>query len=125
MSDQPAPAAVPPTAAPPAPGLRVYSVDEVALLLKCSTKTVEEWARTGRLYGIKPGGCWVFPASALAASLDTQAMAEAHSRRTAATHTPTPQAVALPATPARRRSSKARPRPTLVQLDLGALPQQR
>ena len=52
----------------------------VADLLRCSVKTVEDMARAKKLPGIKPGGSWLFPASALATVLD--AMAIEHTRDT-------------------------------------------
>jgi excisionase family DNA binding protein len=96
--------------------LVVYSVDEAAVLLRCSTKTVEEWARDGRLAGIKPGGSWVFPAGALALRLDELALEEAADRRKQ-----TKPAATLPAAaPAPRGKRKQRPLPRLVDLRPGA-----
>lgn len=92
--------------------VRVFTVDELAALLACSTKTVEEWARAGRLPGIKPGGSWVFPAGALALRLDELAIDEAMERRkgrpaTAVLHSP-----ALPG----KRGRKPRELPRLIDL---------
>lgn len=93
--------------------LQVYTAEQAAEVLGCSTKTVEEWARTGKLPGIKPGVGWVFPAGALAQRLDELALEEAATRRKAppapATTTPT---VAAPG----QRGRKARPLPRLVDV---------
>lgn len=95
--------------------LVVYSVDEVAVLLRCSTKTVEEWARDGRLAGVKPGVSWVFPAGALARRLDELALEEAAHRRKQ-----TKPAATLPAaSPAAGGKRKPRPLPRLVDLRPG------
>lgn len=88
--------------------LVVYTVEQAAALLHCSPSTVEEWARTGLLAGLKPGGSWVFPAGALAIRLDELALEEAARRR----KTPAPAAVTTAA--ASRR--KARQLPRLVDL---------
>lgn len=61
--------------------VHIYTVEQVAGMLGCSPKTVQEMARNGELTGIKPGGDWVFPAGALAQRLDELAMAEAARRR--------------------------------------------
>lgn len=61
--------------------VQIYTADQVAQLLGCSVKTVEEMARHGELAGIKPGGGWVFPAGALAQRLDQLAIDEAAKRR--------------------------------------------
>lgn len=58
------------TATPPV----VLDVAEVATLMRCSPKTVQERARTGDLPGLKWGDDWVFPAGALARRLDELAM---------------------------------------------------
>lgn len=39
--------------------------EEVAQLLYCSKRVVEEYARTGRLPGAKFGDKWIFPSSLL------------------------------------------------------------
>lgn len=92
--------------------LVVYSTDEAAALLRCSAKTVEEWARTGRLAGIKPGGVWVFPAGALAQRLDELALEEAAARRKG----PAPAATLAPQLPTPPSRRKARQLPRLVDL---------
>jgi excisionase family DNA binding protein len=92
--------------------LQIYTADEAAVLLGCSAKTVEEWARTGLLPGIKPGGSWVFPAGALAQRLDELALEEAAQRRKA----PTPTATLKPQAPPARPGRKTRVLPRLVDL---------
>ena len=92
--------------------IEVYTAEQVAKVLGCSTKTVEDLARRGELTGIKPGGAWVFPAGALARRLDELALAQAAERRKPAK----PLAVsASPASPT-RRSGGARALPVLVDL---------
>lgn len=54
--------------------VQVLSVDDMAALLSCSAKTVEDLARRGELPGLKPGGGWIFPAGALAQRLDELAL---------------------------------------------------
>ena len=61
--------------------IEIYTAEQAAKLLACSTKTVEEMARRGDLPGIKPGGVWVFPAGALGQRLDAMALHEAAQRR--------------------------------------------
>jgi excisionase family DNA binding protein len=46
----------------PAP---IMTSEQVAELLRCSSRTVEEHARNGSLPGVKYGDGWVFPAEAL------------------------------------------------------------
>ena len=98
--------------------IEVYTVDQVARVLGCSTKTVEELARRGELTGIKPGGAWVFPAGALARRLDELALEQAQQRRK-----PTPPIASTPASaPAAvaRRGKAARARPVLIDLRVQA-----
>jgi excisionase family DNA binding protein len=59
----------------------VYTPEQVARLLNCSVKTVEQMARDGALAGVKPGGGWLFPAGALAKRLDELALEQAADRR--------------------------------------------
>ena len=92
--------------------LQVYTVADAAELLRCSPTTVEEWARDGRLAGIKPGGSWVFPAGALALRLDELALEEAAARRVKPTPAATTTAPAAPV----RRGRKARALPRLVEV---------
>lgn len=92
--------------------LHIYTADQAAALLGCSPKTVEEWARTGQLPGIKPGGSWVFPAGALAQRLDELALEEAAQRR----KTPAPTATLKPPHAPGRPGRKARVLPRLVDL---------
>jgi excisionase family DNA binding protein len=61
--------------------ISIFSVDEVAALLRCSAYTVEEAARSGDLPGIKPGGSWIFPSDALQRRLNEKALEEAAARR--------------------------------------------
>lgn len=60
----------------------VLGVSEVAALLRCSERTVEDKARAGDLPGLKFGdGGWVFPRPALITRLTEEALAEASKRR--------------------------------------------
>jgi hypothetical protein len=60
---------------PSAPPLQVLDVDQVAELLRCAPKTVQERARLGELPGLMWGRDWVFPVGALARRLDELALA--------------------------------------------------
>lgn len=53
----------------------VMSEDEVAALLDCEPKTVQEKARMGELPGVKFGRSWRFPKSALLEALHNKALA--------------------------------------------------
>lgn len=55
---------------------------QVAALLKCSERTVEDHARSGRLPAVKFGDGWVFPAEALLRAVNRLAEAEAEKRQT-------------------------------------------
>lgn len=59
------------------PSNAILDVEQVASLLRCSTKTVEEKARRGTLPGLKFGDGWVFPSEALLAHLNQMALKEA------------------------------------------------
>lgn len=61
--------------------IEVYTAEQVADMLGCSVKTVEDLARRGDLTGIKPGGAWVFPGGALVKRLDELAQQQAEERR--------------------------------------------
>ena len=43
----------------------IFDAQAVAALLKCSERTVEDAARSGRLPAVKFGDGWLFPAAAL------------------------------------------------------------
>lgn len=94
----------------------VMDAAQVAELLRCSVKTVEDWARRGALPGLKPSGCWVFPAGALAVALDALAAQQAGERQA-----PKPSTACFvgPA-PGNARGRKRRTPPTLP--DLRGLP---
>lgn len=98
----------------------VYTADQVAQLLGCSIKTVEQMARDGDLTGIKPGGGWVFPAGALAQRLDELALEQAAGRRKPVPTMPEPTlpAVAVSVKPGTRqaRGRSTRVLPTLVPI---------
>ena len=87
----------------------VYTVEELSQLLRCSSKTVEEWARSGKLAGIKPGGGWVFPAGALIQRLNELALEEATARRKPLA----PTAVAMAGESLTRRRGNKRQLPQL------------
>ncbi len=60
----------------------ILSASEVAILMRCSQKTVEEHARTGDIPGLLWGdGGWVFPAQALYNRLNELAVEQALKRR--------------------------------------------
>lgn len=79
--------------------------EQVASLLKCSTRTVEDYARSGRLPAAKFGDGWVFPAEALMRAVNRIAEEEAGKRLVP----PKPPAVKVAATP----TSSRRVRPDL------------
>ncbi len=58
----------------------VMTVEEVAALMKCATRTVEDHARAGRLPALKFGESWVFPADALIRAVNRMAEEEAAKR---------------------------------------------
>jgi len=58
---------------------------QVAELLKCSVRTVEDHARAGTLPGVKFGDGWVFPSDALLRAVNRMAEEEAARRSRPAT----------------------------------------
>ena len=92
----------------------LYTAAEAAVPLRCSAKTVEQWLRDGALTGIKPGGEWIIPGSAMLRRLDELATEQAARRRQPASAAAT---TAAPAAAERRsRTRKARDLPKLVDL---------
>jgi len=89
----------------------VLDAAEVAALLRCSVKTVEEHARRGTLPGDKFGDAWVFPRAALIACLNERAVEAAAKRRREAER-PAPLARAHPPAPGHTRPAP----PTLPAL---------
>lgn len=77
----------------------VLTVDDVAELLHCAPRTVQERARRGDLPGLRWGDDWVFPAGALLKRLDEVALADASERRKPAA----PTAVVLRQVPTKAR----------------------
>lgn len=59
---------------------------EVATLLKCSERTVEDHARAGRLPAVKFGDGWMFPTDALLRAVNSMAEAEAAKRAAPVAH---------------------------------------
>lgn len=59
----------------------ILTPQEIAKILLCDEKTVEEAARKGTLPGVKFGRGWVFPKAALLEALNSQAKEEAESRK--------------------------------------------
>lgn len=53
---------------------------QVATLLKCSERTAEDYARSGRLPAVKFGEGWMFPADALLRAVNRMAEEEAAAR---------------------------------------------
>ena len=99
--------------------LQIYTTDQMAVLLGCSTKTVEQRARDGDLPGLKFGdGGWVFPAGAVALRLDQLALDEAAKRRKGDAPAATTIGQQGQSGQKSRRGPKPRARPKLV--DLGA-----
>lgn len=54
---------------------------QVATLLKCSERTVEDHARAGRLPAVKFGDGWMFPTEALLRAVNRMAEEEAVKRQ--------------------------------------------
>lgn len=70
--------------------VQIYTAEQLAPMLRCSVKTVEQKARDGSLPGLLLGaGGWIFPAGALAQRLDQLALEEAAKRRKPAPATAT------------------------------------
>lgn len=92
--------------------IQIYTADQVAQMMGCSVKTVEEMARLGDLPGIKPGGSWVFPAGALASQLDALALEQSRQRKLPKKPTATLQ----PAAPAKSAGASRRALPRLVDM---------
>lgn len=61
----------------------VMTAEGVALLLKCSVRTVEDKARAGALPGVKFGESWVFPTQALLEAVNALAAGGAYARKCA------------------------------------------
>lgn len=53
----------------------VLSEAEVAVILDCEPKTIQEKARNGTLPAVKFGRSWIFPRNALLQSLNEMALA--------------------------------------------------
>lgn len=79
----------------------------VSELLKCSRRTVEDHARSGRLPAVKFGDGWLFPAEALLRAINRMAETEAAQRA----KTPSASAVATATQKPARRAP-----PTLIGL---------
>ena len=69
---------------------------EVAAILDCDAKTVQEKARAGELPAVKFGRSWRFPRAALFQVLNELALGNKHPRHA-------PQAVLRPVEPKRRK----------------------
>lgn len=103
---QPAGSERPPqSAASASAALNVLDVDQVALRLRCSAKTVQALARAGKVPGLKLGRDWVFPVDALNRAL----CAMAEERATDLRRPTAPVAQLVPNVGARRRSPPALP----------------
>lgn len=58
----------------------ILTTEEVAELLKCSTRTVEDHARSGRIPGAKFGDGWVFAADLVVEAVKRISLEEAKRR---------------------------------------------
>ena len=54
--------------------------EEVAALLRCSVRTVEDYARAGSLPAKKFGDCWIFSGTTLTQAVDRMLIEEAAER---------------------------------------------
>ncbi len=59
----------------------ILTTEEVAALLKCSTRTVEDHARSGRIPGAKFGEGWVFAADLVVEAVKRISLEEAKRRK--------------------------------------------
>ena len=66
----------------------VLSETQVAELLDCEPKTVQEKARLGELPGLKFGRSWIFPKSALLEALHQKALEKPSMKTPAAIYKP-------------------------------------
>jgi excisionase family DNA binding protein len=93
----------------------VYTAAEAAVPLRCSAKTVEQLLRDGDLAGIKPGGEWIIPGTALLRRLDELAIEQAAERRKP--KPAEPASISTGTAPAKRTAGRqARALPKLVDL---------
>lgn len=92
----------------------VMDVEQVAAMLDCTPRTVEDNARDGTLPALKFGVSWVFPTAALLSRLSELALKQAHARR----EPPRAGAVirAIPASDSTKSGRRRRPLPTLPSL---------
>ncbi len=58
----------------------ILTVDELATLCQCSTRTAEDKARCGILPGLKMGDSWIFPTEATLRAINRLAEEEATTR---------------------------------------------
>lgn len=58
----------------------IMTAAEVAELLQCSPRTVQDHARAGVLPAKQFGDCWIFPTAALLEAVNTLAKTEAQRR---------------------------------------------
>ena len=58
----------------------ILNSKDVSELLQCSIRTVEDYARAGRLPSVKFGDGWVFPSEALIQAVNRMAAVEAAKR---------------------------------------------
>lgn len=83
----------------------VYSVDEVAAILKCTPTSVEDNLRSGRLPGVKFGRSWALPVQAFIQHINDLAISEATAKREGLAKARQEAIVAIPVVtqPSRRR----------------------
>jgi excisionase family DNA binding protein len=58
----------------------ILNSTNVSELLKCSVRTVEDYARSGRLPSLKIGDGWIFPTDALIQAVNRMAIEESEKR---------------------------------------------
>lgn len=78
----------------------ILTTAQVAELLRCSERTVEDYARAGRIPGAKFGEGWVFAADLVVEAVKRISLEEAEKRSKPAA--PTPVAVAVAPKPSRK-----------------------
>jgi hypothetical protein len=92
--------------------------EDLAVLCKCTARTIEEHARSGNIPGLKLGEPWIFPRSAVIARLNELALLQAAVRRSGTGTPPAPGGVLVSTTIEAPKHSgrKRQPRPNLDNL---------
>jgi len=90
------------------------TAEEVAELLHCESRTVEDYLRRGDLPGLKFGAGWIIPSEALYQRVNQMALEEAEKRRNDRNSV---RPLAVLVNPSGRSSGRRRERPKLPSLE--------